>query len=116
METFEVYTSLSVQSAASTVDTHMSRNVSCQNLDWVTREAGDRSCVILYYEKYYWRAGNRLTLMVVIDDFTGRTRVRSSGGGGGEGVFIRFDWGAGSHFAHSAIDALQGHLLDEGKH
>jgi len=34
-----------------------------------------------------------LTLTVVIDDLTGRTRVHSVSGGGGEGLF-RFDWGA----------------------
>ena len=51
--------------------------------------------VVAVYEKHYYRAGNRLTLTVVLDDFTGRTRVHCIGGGGGEGLF-RFDWGARS--------------------
>lgn len=48
--------------------------------------------MVAVYEKHYYRAGNRLTLTVVLDDFTGRTRVHCISGGGGEGLF-RFDWG-----------------------
>ena len=51
------------------------------------------SCTVDVYEKHYYRAGNRLTLTVILDDFTGQTRVRCISGGGGEGLF-RFDWGA----------------------
>ena len=49
------------------------------------------------YEKHYYRAGNRLTLTVILDDFAGDTRVRCISGGGGEGLF-RFDWGASESF------------------
>ena len=37
---------------------------------------GGGTCVVAVYEKHYYRAGNRLTLTVVLDDFTGRTRAR----------------------------------------
>ena len=47
---------------------------------------------------------------MLIDDFSGQTRVRSVGGGGGEGIFIRFDWGASASFARSAFDALEGYI------
>ena len=43
-------------------------------------------CVISIYEKHFWRAGNRLTLTVTIDDFYGKTRVHTVGGGGGSGI------------------------------
>ncbi len=61
--------------------------------------------VVLVYEKHYYRAGNRLTLTVVIDDLTGRTRVHSVSGGGGEGLF-RFDWGASKNFSGIVASVL----------
>lgn len=67
--------------------------------------AGGR-CVVLVYEKHYYRAGNRLTLTVTLDDFTGRTRVHCASGGGGEGLF-RFDWGASESFEQVVHDALR---------
>lgn len=67
---------------------------------------GGGSCTVSVFEKHYYRAGNRLTLTVTVDDFTGRTRVHLVGGGGGEGLF-RFDWGASQSFEQTAYDALR---------
>jgi hypothetical protein len=61
--------------------------------------------VVLVYEKHYYRAGNRLTLTVTLDDFSGQTRVHCVGGGGGEGLF-RFDWGASKSFSGVVQQAL----------
>lgn len=61
---------------------------------------------VLVYEKHYYRAGNRLTLTVTLDNLTGQTRVHSAAGGGGEGLF-RFDWGAADSFAQAPSDALR---------
>ena len=66
---------------------------------------GGGTCVVAVYEKHYYRAGNRLTLTVVLDDFTGRTRVHCISGGGGEGLF-RFDWGAAESFEGVVHDAF----------
>ena len=63
----------------------------------------------MVYEKHYWRAGNRLTLTVTIDNMSGRTRVHTVGGGGGEGLF-RFDWGASQSFEGVVQDALAPYL------
>jgi hypothetical protein len=65
--------------------------------------------VVIIYEKHYYRAGNRLTLTVVLDDVTGSTRVFSCGGGGGQGLF-RFDWGASQSFKNSAFEALKNYI------
>jgi hypothetical protein len=62
--------------------------------------------VVIVYEKHYYRAGNRLTLTVVLDDTTGQTRVYTCAGGGGQGLF-RFDWGAAQSFKNAAFDALK---------
>jgi hypothetical protein len=66
--------------------------------------------VVLVYEKHYYRAGNRLTLTVVIDDLTGRTRVHSVSGGGGEGLF-RFDWGASKSFSGVVANVLSSYRI-----
>ena len=67
-------------------------------------------CVVMVYEKHYWRAGNRLTLTVTIDNMSGRTRVHTTGGGGGEGLF-RFDWGAAHSFEGVVEGALSPYML-----
>ena len=67
---------------------------------------GGTRCRVMVYEKHYYRAGNRLTLTVTLDDFTGATRMCCVGGGGGEG-FFSFDWGAAESFAASAVEALR---------
>lgn len=70
----------------------------------------DTNCIVAVYEKHYYRAGNRLTLTVTIDDFEGTTRVHSIGGGGGEGLF-RFDWGASESFAGIVRKALRDYII-----
>lgn len=49
-------------------------------------------CITAVYEKFYYRAGNRLTLTVIIDNMRGTTHVHAIGGGGGNGAFFKFDW------------------------
>jgi hypothetical protein len=56
-----------------------------------------KMCIVSVYDKHYCRAGNRLTLTVVIDNMEGTTKVHCISGGGGDG-FFRFDWGAAESF------------------
>lgn len=63
-------------------------------------------CVVSVYEKHYYRAGNRLTLTVIIDNMDGNTNVYLISGGGGEG-FFRFDWGASKNFESCISEALE---------
>ena len=67
---------------------------------------GDKTCIVLVFEKHYYRAGNRLTLTVTLDNLSSVTRVHLVGGGGGEGLF-RFDWGAAESFEQCVVDALR---------
>ncbi len=66
---------------------------------------GGGGFAVLVYEKHYYRAGNRLTLTVTLDDLSGKTRVHCVGGGGGEGLF-RFDWGASKSFSGAVQSTL----------
>lgn len=69
-----------------------------------------KKCLILVYEKHYYRAGNRLTLTVTIDTLGEKTRVHYISGGGGEGLF-RFDWGAAESFADIVPKTLEEFML-----
>lgn len=72
---------------------------------YVINGGNDKLCVISVYDKHYYRAGNRLTLTVVIDNMEGVTKVHCISGGGGEG-FFRFDWGAAESFEYCVENAL----------
>lgn len=66
----------------------------------------DCTCIVMVFEKHYYRVANRLTLTVILDDFNGMTKVHMIGGGGGDGLF-RFDWGAADSFQDSVLSALE---------
>lgn len=70
----------------------------------------NKKCVMLVFDKHYYRAGNRLTLTVLIDDLEGFTRVHCIAGGGGEGLF-RFDWGAAESFEEVVYEALRKYII-----
>lgn len=112
MEQNTFLVSLSVEEAARKIHSAVvDGSVTGELLDhYVVRGKGDECCVVAVYEKHYWRAGNRLTLTVTIDNLSGHTRVHCIGGGGGEGLF-RFDWGAASSFSSLVFDCLQDDLL-----
>lgn len=105
METFKV--SLNIQKTIETIDNAIvNGSITGECIDSYKLAAPNGgSCIVLVYEKHYYRAGNRLTLTVVIDDFEGKTRVHSVSGGGGQGLF-RFDWGAAESFSSVVWDAL----------
>lgn len=112
MEQNTFLVSLSVEEAAKKIHSAVvDGSITGELLDhYVVRGQGDECCVVAVYEKHYWRAGNRLTLTVTIDNLSGHTRVHCIGGGGGEGLF-RFDWGAASSFSSLVFDCLQDDLL-----
>lgn len=72
---------------------------------YVVNGENGKSCIVSVYDKHYYRAGNRLTLTVIIDNMQGVSRVHCISGGGGEG-FFRFDWGAAESFENCVESAL----------
>ncbi len=109
MATTDFTISLSIDQAAQLLDNEIvGGSVTGERIDAHTvRDDSGLRCLVLVYEKHYYRAGNRLTLTVTLDNLSapGRTRVHAVGGGGGEGLF-RFDWGASDAFAGAVEDAL----------
>lgn len=88
MERNTCYLSLSVGEAAHTVTGLVeklgksSKMNDCHEL----RQNGDLRAMVLVFEKYYVRAGGRLSMTVTLDDLEGKTRIHWTVGGG-EGVF-----------------------------
>lgn len=78
--------------------------------NYTVYESNGVACMVMVFEKHYYRAGNRLTLTVVIDNLNSVTNVRSIGGGGGEGLFS-FDWGASENFSNCAKKALEAYII-----
>lgn len=79
-------------------------------IDFYEIEEPNAYLAVLVYEKHYSRVGNRLTLTVTIDNLSGRTRVHSVSGGGGEGL-LRFDWGAAEDFEATVENALRKYII-----
>ena len=69
-----------------------------------------RAVTTLVYEKHYWRAENRLTLTITLDNCNGMTRVHTCSAGGGKGLF-RFDWGASGNFEDAVRRALSPYIV-----
>ena len=65
---------------------------------------------VLVFDQYYFRVKARLTLVAVLDDASGETRLRATASGGG-GMIFDFDWGASGSFFSALRDALEGHIV-----
>ncbi|QVK17441.1 hypothetical protein KHQ81_11360 [Mycoplasmatota bacterium] len=68
-------------------------------VDTEFKELGDgKQLGILIFGKYYMRVKNRVSLVVIIDNIDGYTKVKAIGSGGGRSFFTDFDWGASDSF------------------
>ena len=71
----------------------------------------ENGAVLLVFEKYFSRVGNRITLTVVVDNLSGVTKVHSIGGGAAQGMFFKFDWGASGSFASLPRNVLESYII-----
>lgn len=103
----ELLVRLSPEEAVNAVDNEIiSGSITGEKIDEHICSMGNgREVRVAVYEKHYYRAGNRLTLTMTVDNINGYTRVHAVGGGGGQGLF-KFDWGASSSFADCVENAL----------
>lgn len=106
MRTFFVSTDLN--QTASIIKGEMSHALSGTVVDEHIVETPSGAFGVLVFEKYFYRARNRVSLTVTIDNFRdGDTRVHTCPAGGSQGVFLRFDWGASERFEDSVYYALR---------
>ncbi|MBB4825093.1 hypothetical protein HNO89_002322 [Sporosarcina luteola] len=109
-ETFQV--SISPREARDLIENEiLQRNISGTLVDSYVRQVGEYEMHVLILEKYYMRSSNRASVTSTIDNFDGVTTVHVVAAGSSEGVFFRFDWGAGSDFANSVARALAPHRI-----
>jgi len=80
-------------------------------VDRYVRRLGEHEIHVVVLEKYYMRSGNRASLTVTLDNLGGQTKVHAVASGGSEGMFMRFDWGAGNNFANSVESALGSYIV-----
>ncbi|SCJ62449.1 Uncharacterised protein [uncultured Clostridium sp.] len=87
------------------------RSITGERVDYHVVDIDDvHATIVVVYEKHFYRAGNRLTLTVCIDNVKDITHVHCIGSGGGEGLF-RFDWGASEDFTNAPRDILKKYIL-----
>ncbi len=82
------------------------RNISSELIDKHNSYGPNGNVVVLVFEKYFARNSSRASLTVTIDDLNGITQVHTVGSGGGQGVFLKFDWGAKDNFENSIYNIL----------
>lgn len=104
----------SVSSAVSIIQDGVEQSgISCELVDRADRYHGDVRSTLLVFEKYYWRAGNRASLSVLVSGTDGNVTVDAIGSGGGNGIFLSFSWGAEESFVYAVKRALEAHGFTE---
>jgi hypothetical protein len=104
--------SISPREAADIIQSEILRgSISGTLVDHYMRTAGSSEVHVLIMEKYYMRSSNRASVTTTIDNLDGSTRVHVVAAGSSEGVFFRFDWGAGNSFATSVERALEQYIV-----
>lgn len=76
--------------------------LSCELVDSVSRGGAE----LLIFEKHYYRAGNYLTLSILVSSENGLVIVDSIASGAREGVLFDVTWGAEEDFAMEANAVL----------
>jgi len=84
----------------------LNSGISCELVDSIYRAAGSMGIYVMVFEKYYWRAGNRASLTVVVSGEGERVFVDAIGSGGGQGPIFKFSWGAEEDFVALVGDIL----------
>ena len=106
--------SLSPKEAADRIHSEIIKgSISGTLVDHYVRNTTMGEMHVLIMEKYYMRSNNRASVTSTIDNFDGVTRVHVVAAGSSEGVFFRFDWGAGSNFADSVEWALEEYIIED---
>lgn len=112
MSVKEFTVKISPMEAANTIESEILRgSISGTLVDHYVRTSGSSEVHVLIMEKYYMRSNNRASVTATIDNFEGATRVHVVAAGSSEGVFFRFDWGAGNSFATSVERALEQYII-----
>lgn len=70
----------------------------------------DKMILILVYNKYYMRTNSDIGLVIVCENTTGKTLIKITATGSGEGLFS-LDWGAGGNFIKRVEDVISEYII-----
>ncbi|WP_186672318.1 DUF6054 family protein [Sporosarcina sp. BP05] len=112
MSVREFTVTISPAAAMNVIETFVvTGSISGTLVDRYVRRIGEHEFHVVVLEKYYMRSSNRASLTVTIDNLEGQTKVHAVASGSSEGMFMRFDWGAGNNFANSVESALGSYIV-----
>ena len=112
MSVREFTVTISPAAAMNVIETFVvTGSISGTLVDRYVRRIGEHEVHVVVLEKYYMRSSNRASLTVTIDNLEGQTKVHAVASGSSEGMFMRFDWGAGNNFANSVESALGSYIV-----
>ena len=112
MSVREFTVTISPAAAMNVIETFVvTGSISGTLVDRYVRRIGEHEIHVVVLEKYYMRSSNRASLTVTIDNLEGQTKVHAVASGSSEGMFMRFDWGAGNNFANSVESALGSYIV-----
>nr|MDD6335891.1 DUF6054 family protein [bacterium] len=96
------------QVAGQLKDVVLNSGISCELVGTVSRSQGGQGVQVMVFEKYYWRAGNRASLTLVVSGQGNTVCVDAISSGGGQGPIFKFSWGAEKSFVGIVSRALRG--------
>ncbi len=88
-------------------DAVVNGSISGECIEQYNLGSGEHRCIVMVFEKYFWRNSSRASLTVTFDTLSGRTRMTAVGSGGGNGTFFSFDWGSSSSLENTAFRAVE---------
>lgn len=73
----------------------------------VSKDQIKEDVFFMVVEKYYFRNSSRASLSICLVDKRDWCEVVLVGSGGGQGLLMKFDWGAGTNFEVKVLKALE---------
>ncbi|MFJ7729104.1 DUF6054 family protein [Neobacillus sp. NPDC097160] len=108
MDVSEIIVSITPKEASEKIEEAIvNGSISGTLIDRYHRSIGNFEFIVLVFEKYYFRSGNRGSMTITIDNLEGAAKVHAAASGTAQGAIFRFDWGAGNSFINSVIDTLE---------
>lgn len=94
---------LSPREALDAVDRNVGRS---EKIYEEFHDLGQGQSGLLVYEQYFSRVGNRIALIVIAENFSGKTRAKVISTGSSQGLIFNFDLGAAGAYVNEVLRIL----------